>query len=429
MNHEYYRDRVSAYHDQDLTPEETRMMQEHLESCEECRALLKQFEKLDQLVEAHSGLDGDDYWEQAAQKIDRAIAGESDATEVTDIRPAHHGLFWKITAVAASVAVLTFIGLNRNKLFEQQETIQEQPSEVLSIPHQPQTDDNLPAMDEGRATVEEPETIVGDWDEAEETPAPAIAETLEQSVDSKASITTEEQLQEKPEAVGIILTADAIKTQPVKKTAPEKAEIEKSAKAPLPPQGNSDSEKDKEEKSSNREEIGHSIKVTSRADVIDKFQVTNQVVRTNPITDVDSLLDSGASIRRERMKVVQDSIRDSIQTELNCLREKRDGLLAQVQQGGQLPGGAAKALGSETADSKQSAPTMAAGEAVLTADSIQQLQLNLLETWYQISLITPDSTEFHQAVDYLNVATNHHSKEVREQAGEYLQILAKHRRP
>ena len=127
MDHSYFKDRISAYHDRDLPPYELQVVEEHLKECAECQALLAEFEKLDRMVAEKSELADDDYWEQSAQKIEKAL-GFDETTEVVDIRPkSWRGLGWKIAAAAASLAVITFIGLHQGDIFK------EQPPSVPSI--------------------------------------------------------------------------------------------------------------------------------------------------------------------------------------------------------------------------------------------------------------------------------------------------------
>ena len=54
MDHGYFKDRISAYYDNNLKPEERVVIEEHLKECEECRKLLAELAKLDRLVEEHS---------------------------------------------------------------------------------------------------------------------------------------------------------------------------------------------------------------------------------------------------------------------------------------------------------------------------------------------------------------------------------------
>jgi len=119
MDHGYFKDRLSAYIDQELTPEEIRAVSDHLEGCAECREQLTRLNELERLVAEHSGLDGDDYFKKAAQKIEQRL-GEVYTT-VTDISGTSgqkfRGLWWKITSVAASAAILVFIGLHQDEIF------------------------------------------------------------------------------------------------------------------------------------------------------------------------------------------------------------------------------------------------------------------------------------------------------------------------
>ncbi len=120
MDHSYFKDRISAYYDRDLPPYELQAVEEHLKECAECQALLAEFEKLDRMVAEKSELADDDYWEQSAQKIEKAL-GFEETTEVGDIRSkSWSGLGWKIATVAASLAVITFIGLHQGDILKDQ---------------------------------------------------------------------------------------------------------------------------------------------------------------------------------------------------------------------------------------------------------------------------------------------------------------------
>ena len=150
MDHEYYKDRLSAYHDLELTPEEMHMMQEHVAGCEECQAKLAELAKLDRLVAEQSELAGEEYWEQAARKIEQRLGRPTEeAAKVTDIKRSSRGLWWKWAAVAASVAFLTFVGLHRFDILDRPVSETEAPSVFA-----PKIDSPKEAPDPGRATVE-----------------------------------------------------------------------------------------------------------------------------------------------------------------------------------------------------------------------------------------------------------------------------------
>ncbi|MFQ5452659.1 MAG: anti-sigma factor family protein [Candidatus Zixiibacteriota bacterium] len=113
MNHSYFKDRISAYFDNELKHEEKQVIEEHLNDCQECRQLLEEFKKFDNMVEKDSGLNDSDYWEQSAQKIEQALEKESNADrKITDVKvSAWKGLRWKLAGVAASVVFIMFIAL------------------------------------------------------------------------------------------------------------------------------------------------------------------------------------------------------------------------------------------------------------------------------------------------------------------------------
>ncbi|MFZ5980254.1 MAG: anti-sigma factor family protein [Candidatus Zixiibacteriota bacterium] len=134
MDHGYFKDRISAYHDRNLRPEETAVIEEHLKECAECRQLLDDFKKFDALVEKHSGLDGDDYWDESARRIESRLDSET-ATAITEIsRSRGWSLAWKLAAVAASVTVLTVVGLHRNEIWKDTETVKEKIVAPAAIP-------------------------------------------------------------------------------------------------------------------------------------------------------------------------------------------------------------------------------------------------------------------------------------------------------
>jgi hypothetical protein len=110
MDHAYYKDRISAYFDGALPPYEQKAVEDHLAQCAECREILEKFRALDSLVAEKSGLGESDYWEQQAQATEQRLG--IGQTEVTHVRPtrAWQGLTWKLTAAAASIAVVGVIG-------------------------------------------------------------------------------------------------------------------------------------------------------------------------------------------------------------------------------------------------------------------------------------------------------------------------------
>ncbi len=119
MDHSYYRDKISAYVDNELPPQEREIVKQHISECQECRNLLAELEKLDRFVQQRSQLAGEEYWERSAQKIEQRL-GFTAETKVTDITPSRwKGLVPKLAAVAASIAVLGFIALYERDISKQ----------------------------------------------------------------------------------------------------------------------------------------------------------------------------------------------------------------------------------------------------------------------------------------------------------------------
>jgi anti-sigma factor RsiW len=120
--HSYYRDRLSAYFDDELSTRETEAVKEHLSRCEECRNLLEQLKRLDRLVERHTQLAGDEYWEQSARRIEERLGATTDR-QVTDIRSSRwRGFVSKVAVAAATVAILGYIALYEKEISSQMET-------------------------------------------------------------------------------------------------------------------------------------------------------------------------------------------------------------------------------------------------------------------------------------------------------------------
>ncbi len=120
MDHAYFRDKVSAYHDRELPAQEQEMLEQHIASCPECQKLLAELERLDSLITEKIGLGDSDYWEKSAQKIEEKL-GFTEATKITPVPTSRwdRGMVWKLSAVAASVALLVFIGINKDSIMKQ----------------------------------------------------------------------------------------------------------------------------------------------------------------------------------------------------------------------------------------------------------------------------------------------------------------------
>jgi len=112
MDHDFYKEKISAFFDGDLKNETFIMVSEHLKECEICQHELEKLTNLDKMIEEHSRLSENEYWERSAQRIESAITEEENEEKVTEIKPfVWKGLGWKLTTVAASIALITFIAI------------------------------------------------------------------------------------------------------------------------------------------------------------------------------------------------------------------------------------------------------------------------------------------------------------------------------
>jgi hypothetical protein len=120
MDHAYFRDKVSAYHDRELPAQEQEMLEQHVASCPECQKLLAELERLDSLIAEKIDLGESDYWEKSAQKIEEKL-GFTETAKITPVPTSRwdRGMVWKLSAVAASVALLVFIGINKDSIMKQ----------------------------------------------------------------------------------------------------------------------------------------------------------------------------------------------------------------------------------------------------------------------------------------------------------------------
>ena len=119
MDEQYFREHLSAYLDNELTPEERAMMDQHLAENPESRRLLEEMRGLDRLVEEHGGLSGGDYWECSAQKIEERLGiADTEVTELRSARPMRTGTFWKWISAVAAVLVLGYIGLHQSDILK-----------------------------------------------------------------------------------------------------------------------------------------------------------------------------------------------------------------------------------------------------------------------------------------------------------------------
>ncbi len=140
MDESYFRDKLSAYFDKALSPEEMAMMDEYVRENAEARRILDDFRKFDAMVNQESELGDDEYWERSAQKIEQAVERADSNRVVEPLKSKSGSWIWKAVPIAASIMLLTFIGLHQGDIFKNDVPRIEAPQvgKEVSLPTPPQ---------------------------------------------------------------------------------------------------------------------------------------------------------------------------------------------------------------------------------------------------------------------------------------------------
>lgn len=138
MDDAYFRDRISAYFDKDLPPEEYQAVDNWLKNSPEGRKALEELGRLDEFVTRQLEVrGGDEFFEQQARSIEQKLGfrtAEPAEEKIIDIGPRSRWRSYvpKIAAVAVSAAVLVFIGVNYDRIFTGENLLghREAPSDI-----------------------------------------------------------------------------------------------------------------------------------------------------------------------------------------------------------------------------------------------------------------------------------------------------------
>lgn len=392
MDHSFFEDRLSAFYDGELKNEDKFIMAEHIENCLSCQARLDEYRMLDEKADELSKLSDSDYWEKSANKIDEAIA-KSDKAEIIEVKKSTwQGMGWKITGLAASIMLLTFIGLYEEDIIENVPTpeyeIQSdqpalQPTETQSI-----AIDSVSQTD-GRITTEVADQDISDrQEEAISKPAPDDIPELESP---RGATQKNDQL-----------IVDGIETSlkdkdVVTETRSELADIKKeNIGIPAPVQNIS------KDKSLKRElspiQVSQDEEKSLDSDLFESTTVANKILPQSLAAQEDE------SIGEALVKF------DLSSPDLNHWQNKRDSLL-----------GSEKIQKSKDSSSKPAA-NYARGKKQRSDKTVDK-SLLLMECYYQIALLTDDDEERLEALKELSVYSESDNKSYRLQAEKYLQTL------
>lgn len=147
MDHEYFKDRLSGYHEGGLKPEEMQILREHVEQCAECQAQLEQYRKLDKLIDDKCDLSDSAYWEESARKIEERLGFEGGKNaEITNVKHGLSWMSWKVVTTVAAALVLTFVGLHQTdimKMASESPSVESYQDKIQSL-----EDDSLDSSDD-----------------------------------------------------------------------------------------------------------------------------------------------------------------------------------------------------------------------------------------------------------------------------------------
>lgn len=403
------------------------MVEEHVAACAECRKQLEMLAKLDRLIDEKADLAESDYWETAAQKIEGRL-GSKEEPKVTDVRSSWTGLGWKLAAAAASVAALTFIALHEGDILDSADKrMQDSPTVSapvvpdMAVTHRADSSDRrvyeqdalMPEDKEVRTELSEPDkperAAAGQGamkddlvskkgtaakDKREKVyPSPSLDAEIEPgSEPAPASVGTVDELLEQVEGTvtnsfGEVFVRGGhagevdyiVDGVPTKDTAEVIVDVGKTPLVRVP------------------SDIGKTISVGAERDVIDKFEVSNQISVTH-----ESLETTDDTRSLDHWRLVRDSLQPQISTQL---RKRQHSVEKSMQY---------------TAQPAEAPPSPAPADSTSTQPTHWE---RYLEACYQIALQTEDESEYDDAVAVLTKYAEYEDTSLQKLARRYLKLL------
>lgn len=409
LDHSYFQQRLSAYVDGELEPSVRAQVQEHLRDCAECRDCLKEIEKLGDFIVRESGLAESDYWEQAAQRIERAVATAQPKIVNLKAQRRASPWWWRAPAIAASVLFLGYITLNEKSILRDEVLTPAGQSEVKPVPVEtpvgaeaeketPRSEMTLPAdrsippnppMPESK--LESVDKLAGDQ---EVPPEPTPAETTGR----KESGLSGQESTELNKSIVTLSSPDLTASAKPDATPPAKTAKEVTAGNAPPSEKVVLDSGEQNYRTRNREKGAFILR--------DTLQVT---------TDLYSVEKSGetglSELQDEELRYWR-SIRDSLVQQVALIKKQDSSPIGQALKYAQTPArtGLKTTLSSE--DPRQRTEN--------------QTETGLLEAWYQICRLTSDSTEINQGIGFIEKVAVDQGSGNRESAQDFLQQLDRH---
>lgn len=360
MNESYFRDKLSAYLDNELPPDERVIVEQYLAEHPEARTEVERLRKFAAMVDAHAELRDDLYWERSARKIEQRLGiGGEEAAPVAETKKGWSALKWtSAVAAAASVVLVGYIA------FKDDGTIQDRVDHQL------------------KGTIEQPREI----EKPVPTDTPKVTPPPVDEDARSAPAQTQEMPKPKPQPKQAPLSAP-----PAAKTN----EVDTRAKMAADNEGSTES-----------------------AQQIITPEVTQPAVQPGiqkeVVPQTTALAESKVDEMQERVSEEADKQVAAFSDidELTSLRQQRDSLLAPAKLKSMI------GITGLTGGSKDR-PKFGA-----SAQSQPPDHAKLLDLWYRIAKLTPDAAERKQAVDSLTYYSTGSDTRLRGLATGYLDSLS-----
>lgn len=394
MEHQFYIDRLSAYFDNELKNEELVIVKEHVMGCSECQKKLQELEKLENLIIEKSDLSESDYWEQSAQKIESALSSQTEAAIITVGKSSKSSLWWKLTGVAASLVLVALFAFEQK---DNSDEILRQEAPKTGIKHvigykSPIIKDTAikEDMSVGRSAEQKEEPIVS-------------SDEIKKDAKQEVSLATKQ-------------IAENLSTKP--QTAPKPQHIKKSDKVLL--------EKNEikikktfstnEQPSSNKENISKTAEMSPDKEpqpkygadigkvIIKRRTASKEGLEKSKTKDKLKTSSSLSVLTQESQKGISRNLiilENTDKTEINYWRRKVSTCTAQLQNQQKK-----KVQYMKKSDKSEKSFS---GISLIDKEFIYR---QLFEAYYKIAVMTADTTEEKQAVQFLkeNADSLHNSK-------------------
>ncbi len=392
MDESYFKDRISGYFDKSLPPDEYQLVDDYLKTSAEGRALLERIGRLDEFVRMHGALSVDDaFFERQAQRIEARLGFESATPANVEKAPVRKwgGPAWRWVGVAASIAVLAFIGYHQRDIFGPADIVP--PSDAAREIRSERSTDSV--MSEGHDVLQKSEIRPSETEEAaadnEAVTGDAIQETGRVAAGSEADRIAKKEFEatrdETPSAPPTVMSPQAIepsaKTEPLASEESVTRELSTQSEAPAP--------------AVQRQSSGAT---RAQSAPVTMSEETTEAVEPMEFDD-QAPADTGLLIR---------------------YRSEREQLMAEMKKdSSRLPG-----LDRDISPATKSLTNRQSAPATITPTADDR-PTRLLEACYQIARLTPDEAERTAMIGQIEAMASDSTSTVRSKARRYFDELTR----